>query len=90
MRIFAQDRAFCRKHNRRHPDKPLCLAALGRIVQWGLETGRIKPCSFWCEGRAKHGTSPFVQAHFGIGIDSPGREFEAAHLGFAKAEKALK
>ena len=37
------------------------MAALGRIVQWGLETGRINPegigeanpCSFWCEGRAK-------------------------------------
>ena len=49
------------EHNLRHPDNPLCLAAVGRIVQWGLEAGRIKPegigeanpCSFRCEGRAK-------------------------------------
>ena len=31
------------EHNLRHPDKPLCLAAVGRIVQWGIEAGRIKP-----------------------------------------------
>ena len=41
------------EHNLRHPERPLSLAAAGRIVQWGLESGRIKPCSFWCEGRAK-------------------------------------
>ncbi len=41
------------EHNRRHPDKPLSLAAVGRIVQWGLKAGRIKPCAFWCEGRAR-------------------------------------
>lgn len=49
------------EHSLRHPDRPLSLAAVGRIVQWGLESGRIKPggigeanpCSFWCEGRAK-------------------------------------
>ena len=41
------------EHNLRHPDRPLSLAAVGRIVRWGLESGRIKPCSFWCEGRAK-------------------------------------
>ena len=43
------------EHNLRHPDRPLSLAAVGRIVQWGLKDGRIKPCSFWCEGRAKAG-----------------------------------
>ena len=32
----------------RHPDRLLSLAAVGRIVQWGLESGRIKPCSFYC------------------------------------------
>ena len=41
------------EHNLRHPDKPLSLAAVGRIVRWGLESGRIKPCSFWRQGRAK-------------------------------------
>ena len=49
------------EHNLRHPDTPLSLAAVGRIVQWGLESRRINPggigeanpCSFWCGGRAK-------------------------------------
>ena len=41
------------KHNRWHPDHPLSLAAVGRIVEWGLKSGPIKPCSFWCEGRDK-------------------------------------
>ena len=41
------------EHNRRHPDKPLSLAAVGRIVRWGLKAGHVKPCAFWCEGRAK-------------------------------------
>ena len=41
------------EHGRRHPDRPLSLATVGRIVRWGLESGRIKPCSFWCEGRAQ-------------------------------------
>ncbi len=41
------------EHNRRHPDKPLSLAAVGRIVQWRLKAGHVKPCAFWCEGRAK-------------------------------------
>ena len=43
------------EHNLRHPDRPLSLAAVGRIVQWGLKSERIKPRSFWCEGRAKAG-----------------------------------
>ena len=41
------------EHNRRHPDKPLSLVAVGRIVQWRLKAGHVKPCAFWCEGRAK-------------------------------------
>ena len=41
------------EHNRRHPDRPLSLAAVGHIVRWGLESGRIRPCSFWCGDRAK-------------------------------------
>ena len=49
------------EHNLRHPDRPLSLAAVGRIVRWGLESRRINPegigeanpCSFWCEGRAR-------------------------------------
>ena len=61
LRVFAirEEMRWRRKarlhleHNLRHPDRPLSLAAVGRIVQWGLESGRIKPCSFWCEGRAK-------------------------------------
>ena len=60
------------EHNLRHPDKPLCLAAVGRIVQWGLEAGRINPegigeanpCSFRCEGRAKAKRRPsFAGVH---------------------------
>ena len=41
------------EHNRRRPDKPLSLAAVGRIVQWGLKAGRVKPCAFRCEGCAR-------------------------------------
>ena len=41
------------EHNRRRPDKRLSLAAVGRIVQWGLKAGRIKPCAFRCEWRAR-------------------------------------
>ena len=49
------------EHNLRHPDRSLSLAAVGRIVQWGVKAGHINPegigeanpCSFWCEGRAK-------------------------------------
>ena len=63
LRVFAirGEMRWCGKarlrleHNLRHPDRPLSLAAVGRIVQWGLKDGRIKPCSFWCEGRAKAG-----------------------------------
>ena len=63
LRVFAirGEMRWCGKarlrleHNLRHPDNPLSLAAVGRIVQWGLKDGRIKPCSFRCEGRAKAG-----------------------------------
>ena len=61
LRVFAirGEMRWCGKarlhleYNLRRPDKLLSLAAVGRIVQWGLEAGRIKPCSFRCEGRAK-------------------------------------
>ena len=61
VRVFAVrgEMRWCGKarlhleHNRWHPDKPLSLAAVGRIAQWGLKAGRIKPCAFWCGGRAR-------------------------------------
>ncbi len=52
MRWYDKARPYS-EHNRRHPDKPLSLAAVGWIVKWRLESGRIKPCAFRCGDRAK-------------------------------------
>ena len=36
----------------RRPGRPLSTATVGRILAWGVETGRVRPCSF-CEGRVR-------------------------------------
>ena len=46
----------------------LSRAQLTRLVRQHARTGRIVD-----RLGARHGTSPFVQAHFGIGIDSRGK-----------------
>ena len=88
LRVFAirGEMRWCGKarlrleHNLRHPDRPLSLAAVGRVVQWGLKDGRIKPCSFRCEGRAKARRRGVQVDHMTLSID--GKVFK--EFGFAE------
>ena len=71
MRIFIE-------YNQLYPDRPLALAAVGRILRWGIKTGRIQRCDFQERARprkARNFSKEYAQRwrkedfHLGVQID---------------------
>ena len=50
-------------HNRLYPERPLALAAVGRILSWLRGRRRIRPCDWWRRGGKTRQPRDFTQTH---------------------------